>query len=57
MKNKSFIEMRKRKFSTRAEFVKAIGVHESTALRYERGDYDPPLEELPRFAKYLDCSI
>ena len=57
MKNKSFIEMRKRKFSTRAEFVKAIGVHESTALRYERGDYDPPLEELLRFAKYLDCSI
>lgn len=31
-KNKSFVEMRKRKFSTRAEFAKAIGVHESTAL-------------------------
>ena len=57
MKAKTFTELRKRKFSTRAEFARAIGVHESTALRYERGVYNPPLTELSKLAKSLDCSI
>ena len=57
MKNKTFTELRKRKFSTRAEFARAIGVHESTALRYERGVSNPPLRELPKLAKSLDGSI
>ncbi len=50
-------ELRIEKKMTQAELALIIGVNQTGVGKYERGELEPNLDTLKKFADYFECSI
>lgn len=52
-----FLGIRHQANMNKAQFQEATNIHPSTATKLETGNQPPTLENLTRYANYLDCKV